>query len=536
MDVITVPSPDCTSASRGELGGPQPRAVRAHGGALAEHAHEAGAVIVEPLVQCAAGMRMYDPVYLTLLREACDRHGVHLIADEIAVGFGRTGTLFACEQAGIRRTSCACPRDSPAATCRCQRCSPPTGVRGLLRRVREAQRLPALAQLHRQPAGLRRRARQPRLFRDEPTCSRTTVRWPRTWAPRAHLADHPHVAEVRQSGMIVAAEFVRDQARACPTPGRSGAAESSTGTRCRAGCCCARSATSCTSCRPYVVTPAEIDLMVEVAREGITLAAPEPRVRRGAAARGAARPLRGSAANHVPRVLRLRVGEELTLFNGTGGGVCRARRRLHREHRAVAVGEERALERESPLSLTLAQGVSRGERMDLVMQKATELGVTRLVPVLTERSVVRLDATRPSASSPTGARSRSPPASRAAATARPGCRAAALTDFLRSDPTRTPNCCWHRARSCGSGLPRPVTAVTVLIGPEGGLTRRNRSARWRPASWACASGRACCAPRPRRSPHSRCCSRSSATCDGTRRSMLKRRRLFIAIVGKSWSD
>src|SRR5436853_5337132 len=47
-------------------------------------------------------MRMYDPVYLTLLREACDRHRVHLIADEIAVGFGRTGTRFACEQAGVR--------------------------------------------------------------------------------------------------------------------------------------------------------------------------------------------------------------------------------------------------------------------------------------------------------------------------------------------------------------------------------------------------------------------------------------------------
>ncbi len=69
---------------------------------LSEQHEHIAAVIVEPLVQGAAGMRMYHPVYLQQLRQACDHYQVHLIADEIATGFGRTGTFFACEQAAIR--------------------------------------------------------------------------------------------------------------------------------------------------------------------------------------------------------------------------------------------------------------------------------------------------------------------------------------------------------------------------------------------------------------------------------------------------
>jgi len=110
-----------------------------------------------------------------------------------------------------------------------------------------------------------------------------------------------------------------------------------------------------------------------------------------ALAPGASRAVAGSAATHITRVLRLERGATLTLFDGRGGEYAARIEDLRKDRVLVNVGEHSPIERESPLGIVLAQGISRGERMDLVVQKATELGVRRIVPVVTERTVVRLD-------------------------------------------------------------------------------------------------------------------------------------------------
>jgi len=97
-----VASPDARLAQEGESAvDVARRAAAALEALLQDRAGKIAAVIVEPLVQCAMGMAMHDPEYLRLVRALCDKHQVHLIADEIAVGCGRTGTFFACEQANI---------------------------------------------------------------------------------------------------------------------------------------------------------------------------------------------------------------------------------------------------------------------------------------------------------------------------------------------------------------------------------------------------------------------------------------------------
>ena len=111
-------------------------------------------------------------------------------------------------------------------------------------------------------------------------------------------------------------------------------------------------------------------------------------------AAGAEVALPAQAGEHVARVLRLAAGDPLTLFNGDGADYAATILAIGKREVRVRVLDRQAVARESPLRLTLAQGVARGEKMDLIVQKATELGVARIVPLLAERSEVKLDAAR----------------------------------------------------------------------------------------------------------------------------------------------
>jgi 16S rRNA (uracil1498-N3)-methyltransferase len=101
-------------------------------------------------------------------------------------------------------------------------------------------------------------------------------------------------------------------------------------------------------------------------------------------------PLPAAPSAHLLRVLRLRPGAALTLFNGRGGEYAAELLAAGAGRATVRIGAHSAVERESPLRVTLLQGIARGERMDLIVQKATELGVTAIMPLSCEYSVVRL--------------------------------------------------------------------------------------------------------------------------------------------------
>jgi adenosylmethionine---8-amino-7-oxononanoate aminotransferase len=289
LSPIHVPSPDCYERGPGESWEDYTRRQFQHMElALEHHAHEVCAVIVEPLVQCAGGMRMYHPIYLSLLREACDRHGVHLIADEIAVGFGRTGKLFACEwapplqygknaQHGITPDFLCLSKGLTGGTL-------PLAVTLTRESIFEAfyaDYAAGKAFLHSHsytgnPIGCRAALATLDLFEREQPLATNRLLSNLMWTQTAELRAHPHVAEVRQQGMILAIELAQNVHRKTPYP-----------TEQRRGLRAYRHALNAAKDRgvllrplgnvlyfmpPYVIAPKEIEWLAQVALDAVRAA------------------------------------------------------------------------------------------------------------------------------------------------------------------------------------------------------------------------------------------------------------------------
>ena len=274
METLTVASPDCFQRQAGESWADCSRRLFAdmrH--TLERHADEVCAVIIEPLVQCAGNMRMHHPVYLRLLRETCDEFGVHLIADEIAVGFGRTGTLFACEQAGI----------SPDLMCLSKGLTGgylPLSVTLATEDIYQAfyddyENLTAFLHSHSytgNPLGCRAALATLDIFRHNDVIAANRERARLMAEATAHFSDHPHVAEVRQTGMILAIELVADKATRAPYPWQQRRGRRVYRHALEKGVLLRPLGDVIYFMPPYVINEEEIRLMAGVAWEGIQVA------------------------------------------------------------------------------------------------------------------------------------------------------------------------------------------------------------------------------------------------------------------------
>lgn len=275
---LRAPSPDCSRREEGESWEDfSRRQFEGMERLLQQHHHEVAAVIVEPLVQGAAGMKMYHPVYLTLLRKACDHFGVHLIADEIAVGFGRTGTLFACEQAGITPHFLCLSKGLTAGYL-------PMSVVMTTEAIYAAfydryETLKGFLHSHSYTGNaLAARAALASLdiFASDNVIGRNRELARVMSDALAPLASHPNVLEVRQTGMIAAIELVQDRKTRAPFDWRERRGLKIFEHALANGVLLRPIGNVVYFIPPYVITPDEIRFMVQVATRAIesALAAP----------------------------------------------------------------------------------------------------------------------------------------------------------------------------------------------------------------------------------------------------------------------
>lgn len=274
MDVITVPGPDCYFRESGESWADySSRRFELMEHTLQQHAGSVSAVIIEPLVQCAGNMRMYDSIYLKLLREACDRYQIHLIADEIAVGFGRTGTLFACEQAGI----------SPDFICLSKGLTGgylPLSAVLTTNLVYQAfyddyQTLRAFLHSHSYTGNAlacRAALATINLFQQYPVIEDNRHLAAIMEKLTEPLRQHRHVAEVRQTGMILAIELVKNRQTREPYPWQERRGYRAYQYALTQGVLLRPLGNVIYFMPPYVITEEELNFLAEVTFKGIQLA------------------------------------------------------------------------------------------------------------------------------------------------------------------------------------------------------------------------------------------------------------------------
>ena len=271
LEPIFAPSPDAYEAMPGESAAAcAARRLGELRRILERDARTIAAVIVEPLVQCAGGMRMHDAGYLTGLRALCDEFDVHLIADEIAVGFGRTGTLFACEQGAIAPDFLCLSKGLTGGTLPLSAVLTTNDVYDAF----YAEYSAGKAFLHSHsytgnPLACRAALATLSVLRDEPVLERNRALAAHLAQRLAPLASHPHVGDVRQTGMIAAIELVKDTSTREPFPAseRRGLRVYRHGLE--RGVVLRPLGNVVYFMPPFCVTPEEIDLMVDVAIEGI---------------------------------------------------------------------------------------------------------------------------------------------------------------------------------------------------------------------------------------------------------------------------
>lgn len=219
LESIFAPSPDAYLAEPGQSAEDYAlQAADALQHLLEQSPGEICALILEPRVQCAGGMRMYHPAYLRRARELCDAHGVFLIADEIATGFGRTGTLFACEQAGVMPDLLCL---SKGLTGGFLPLSAVLATQQLYDAFLDDSRERAFLHSHSytgNPLACAAALATLQIFADDDIIARNQRTAAHMTQFAAQIGEHSAVADVRQAGMIVAFELTQGGDKRTPFP------------------------------------------------------------------------------------------------------------------------------------------------------------------------------------------------------------------------------------------------------------------------------------------------------------------------------